>query len=405
MINAAQAREIIVQSIVPSPVEECSLTQCEGRVLASDIVAPHDVPLFDNSSMDGFAVRVKDIQSSSRETPALLKLSSEIPAGRSASEEVRPGSAMRIMTGAPVPAGADAVVEQEMAETKNGMVGVVGPVTPGRNIRRKGEDIKEGTTVLKAGRALTPARVGVLASLGIQMVRVCKKPRVALLVTGNELVEVEKNPGPGQIRNSNGFTLEGLIRQSGGEPVNLGIVPDTPADLAARLRMGLVHDAVVTSGGISVGKYDLVLETLKSEGVEIRFWKVNIKPGMPMAFGIWNSKKRAGVPVFALPGNPVSSMVTFRQFVRPGLEKLAGLEPVEPLRVKAVLGENIRKDDGKRHFVRGIARNGTNGIIVITTGSQSSGVLTSMATANCLIILPEDARGMKQGDSVEIELL
>ena len=405
MVNAAEAKEIIVQSVVESPSEECTLAESAGRVLADDVIAPGDIPPFDNSSMDGYAVRADDIRSASLDSPVTLELTGEIAAGDPPSGELRPGFAARIMTGAPVPPGADAVAEQELAEAIDSIVRILSAANPGRNIRRRGEDIRRGGRALEKGTRLTPARVGILASLGIQNVKVHRRPRVALITTGNEVVDVGRNPGPGQIRNSNAFTLEGLIRESGADPVNLGIVPDSTAELAARIRMALLHDAVITSGGVSVGKYDLVLDVLKSEDVEIRFWKANIKPGMPMAFGIWKSEKRNPVPVFALPGNPVSSMVTFRQFVRPGLEKLCGVRAQPSLRIKAVLGEDIPKRDGKRHFVRGIARNDEHGIIVMTTGSQSSGVLTSMAEANCLIVLPEDARDGKKGDSVEIELL
>lgn len=405
MVSAIEARNRIVDSITPVSSEPCPLQRCGGRVLAVDVSAPHDVPLFDNSGMDGYAVRVDDILKASRENPVELKLLGEIPAGRSFSEKVVPGTAIRIMTGAPVPDGADAVIEQELTETRDGMVQVQAPARIGRNIRKRGEDLRAGSTVLKKGTRINPAAVGVLASLGLLSVEVYRRPSVAILTTGDELVDATETPGPGQMRNSNAFTLSELVKNCGAVPVNLGIARDTRRELSEFVRKALEADAVISSGGVSVGAFDIVLDVLKSEGVAILFWKVNIKPGMPLAFGI---KKRNGkaVPVFALPGNPVSSMVTFLQFVRPGLEKLSGIPvPALPLRIKAILAENLNKKDRKRHFVRGIARNDGDQIVVATTGSQSSGALTSMVAANCLIVLPEDTEDLKAGDSVEIELL
>lgn len=395
-----------MDALTPLSVVSCPLDECGGRVLSGDVLAPHDVPLFDNSGMDGFAVRSADVNAAADGSSVLLNVVGEIPAGKPASSALKPGTAMRIMTGAPVPAGADAVVEQELAQSRNGNVRIPGGIASGRNIRRRGEDVRAGTTVLHKGTRLGPAAVGVLASLGITSVETHRRPSVAVLPTGNELVDVSEQPGPGQIRNSNAWTLAGLLRESHAEPVILERVPDSKDALSAAIRKALAHDAVITTGGISVGAYDLVLETLKAEGVEIDFWKINIKPGMPVAFGTKRSASRPPVPVFALPGNPVSAMVTFLQFVRPGLERLSGVDrPALPLRLRAVLGEDVRKKDEKRHFVRGIVANDGDRLIVRPSGSQSSGVLTSMVAANCLIILPEQAKDPKAGDPVDIELL
>jgi molybdopterin molybdotransferase len=406
MVSAAEARSLIVDSITPVSAEPCSLQECGGRVLAVDVLAPHDVPLFDNSGMDGFALRADDAQKATRESPVELKLLAEAPAGRSPDVRLRPGTAIRIMTGAPVPEGADSVVEQEQTEIRNSSVMIHTAPAVGRNIRRRGEDIRAGSVVLRKGTRLNPGAIGVLASIGIEHVTVYRRPSVAVLTTGTELVGVSQIPGPGQIRNSNAYSLTSLLRQHNAAPVDLGIASDSRSELRVSIRKALANDALITSGGVSVGAFDLVLDALKTEGVEIHFWKVNIKPGMPMAFGIKTTDDGRKIPVFALPGNPVSSMVTFLQFVRPGLEKLSGaLKPEPPLRIRAVLGEDIRKKDRKRHFVRGIARNENERIVVGTTGSQSSGVLTSMAAANCFIILPEEAGDLKAGDPVEIELL
>lgn len=406
MVSAAEARRRIIDALTPLSVVPCPLSECGGRVLASDVQAPHDVPLFDNSGMDGFAVRSADLKTAATDNPTILNVIAEIPAGKPATSGLEPGTAMRIMTGAPVPSGADAVVEQELAQAQNGTVRIPTGVVRGRNIRRRGEDIRSGTTVLQKGTRLGPGAVGVLASLGITSVETYRRPSVAVITTGDELIDVSEQPKPGQIRNSNAWTLAELLRRSHAEPVILERVQDSRGELSAAIRKGLLHDAVITTGGISVGTYDMVLEILKAEGVEIDFWKINVKPGMPVAFGLKRTGSRPPVPVFALPGNPVSAMVTFLQFVRPGMERLSGVEaPASPLRIHAFLGEEIRKKDGKRHFVRGIAANEGDRIVVRPTGSQSSGVLTSMVAANCLILIPEEMKNPTAGDPVEIELL
>jgi len=405
MISADEARGSIINSVSPGTTETCMIGDCLGRVLAADIPAPLDLPPFDNSSMDGFAVRTEDLAAATRDSPVHLKLFGELPAGTWSRETLRPGHAIRIMTGAPIPPGADAVAEQEMTESDNGSVHIFSPVAQGRNIRKRGEALSAGALALRKGVRLSAASVGSLASMGISNVEVYRRPTVAIVCTGNEVVGLDRTPAPGQIWNSNAFTLRGVLQNCGANVVDLGIVPDSKEQLTSLFREALTYDAVVTSGGVSVGKYDLVLEVLKSLDVEIKFWKVNIKPGMPMAFGVSKTDARR-VPVFALPGNPVSATVTFDQFVRPGLERMSGIEPPEPrLRIRATLEEPIRKNDGKRHFIRGIARNLGGGIVVTTTGTQSSGVLMSLVKANCLIILPEDCGSLNKGDVVEIELL
>lgn len=405
MVRASEARRIILETISPGSQEYCELEESYGRILAESVIAPHDVPGFDNSSMDGYAVRSNDLGQAGSSSPVHLTLQDEVSAGAVPDDELRERSAIRIMTGAPVPPGSDAVVEQELTEAKNGTVTVFSSVQSGRNIRARGDDIRAGTEVLQKGWQLTSARVGVLASLGITRLAVHRTPKVAVLTTGNELVPANTVPGPGQIRNSNAFSLTGLVRESGCHPVDLGIAKDDIAGLRAKIREGLRNDALITSGGVSVGKHDYVLQALESEGVEVRFWKVNIKPGKPFAYGIKRNSHGIPVPVFALPGNPVSSVVTFLQFVRYGLEKLKGNREFTPLRLTALLGEEIQKTDEKRHFMRGRVRNENGQLTVFTTGTQSSGVLTSLSQANCLLVVPEEARTLRVGSPVEIELL
>jgi len=401
MTNANDARRIVLQSVSMVPSEQLPLQTVLGRFLAEDIVAPHAVPRFDNSGMDGYAVRTEDL---AENTKTVLRLQGEVTAGKVFEGSLFPGHTIRITTGSPVPEKADAVVEQEQVAQRNGSIEFAGSPQKGRNIRRCGEDIQMGAVALTKGSRLDPAALGVLASLGIQTVTVHRKLRVAVLTTGDEVVDFRKEPAPGQIRNSNAVSLEGLLKEDGCDVEMLEIAGDTPEDLRRKIAEGLEFDALVTSGGVSVGSHDHVLEVLESLKVDVKFWKVNIKPGMPMAFGIRTSGRV--VPVFSLPGNPVSTMVTYIEFVRPGLRKMTGMkEPGEVQTLPAVLGENLRKADAKRHFVRGIFGTEKGRIVVRATGSQSSGVLSSLARANCLIIIPENVQNPAAGDQVEIELL
>ena len=401
MTNANDARRIVLQSVSMVPSEQLPLQTALGRFLAEDIVAPHPVPRFDNSGMDGYAVRTEDL---AENTKTVLRLQGEVTAGKVFEGSLFPGHTIRITTGSPVPEKADAVVEQEQVAQRNGSIEFAGSPQKGRNIRRCGEDIQMGAVALTKGSRLDPAALGVLASLGIQTVTVHRKLRVAVLTTGDEVVDFRKEPAPGQIRNSNAVSLEGLLKEDGCDVEMLEIAGDTPEDLRRKIAEGLEFDALVTSGGVSVGSHDHVLEVLESLKVDVKFWKVNIKPGMPMAFGIRTSGRV--VPVFSLPGNPVSTMVTYVEFVRPGLRKMTGMkEPAVVQTLPAVLGENLRKADAKRHFVRGIFGTEKGRIVVRATGSQSSGVLSSLARANCLIIIPENVQNPAAGDQVEIELL
>lgn len=400
MLNAAEARQAIIESVDPVSTERCLLANLYRRVAAADIPAPHDLPRFDHSSMDGYAIQSSDVRISS-DSAARLTVQGQIQAGESAPLSLSPFHAFRVMTGAPLPQGADAVVEQELVAAQNGTISLTHPVSPGRNIRRRGEELKKGDRILKKGTRLRSAHVGLLASLGIVETEVYRRPAVAFLTTGNELIDPSESPKGGQIRNSNAFTLRGLIEETDCLPVSIGWVEDEQEKLREKLAHGLESDALVTSGGVSVGDFDFVLKALEALGVKIRFWKVNIKPGMPMAFGM----TKEGVPVFALPGNPVSTMVTFFEFVRPALRRRGGEGEVEAVRLNAVLSEPIQKSDSKRHFVRGIMRNEGGRTSVVPAGLQSSGALSSLVRANCLIVIPEDARLVEAGQIVEIELL
>ena len=398
MINASEALKIILDSVQPLETISAGLEQSCGSILGEEIVAAGDIPPFDNAAMDGFAVRSEDI----RKAPVSLTVAGEIAAGSTPLQPLSPGEAMSIMTGAKIPAGSDIVIQQEWTERKSdNRVTILRSADPGHNIRRAGSDIRAGTAVFAPGTLLRPQEIGVLASLGKRFVVIHRKPTAAILATGNEVVEIDKPLPDGKIRNSNAYVLSALVRQLGCPLKSLGIASDEKSDLKARINDGLRADVLITTGGVSVGKYDLVMDALKEAGVEIKFWKVNIKPGMPLLFGLRGDK-----PVFGLPGNPVSAMVTFLQFVRPALMRLMGQRKyAPPFRFHARLQDEIKKSDGKRHFVRGILVNVNGSIGVQTTGSQVSNILTSLSRADCLIILPEDRNQFKAGEEVEVELL
>ncbi len=400
MTNANDARRIVLQSLSPVPPETAQLRDLLHRIAAEDIVASDQIPPFDNSGMDGYALRASETAGSQGDV--VLQVQGEVFAGRPFPDTLHSGNAIRITTGAPIPPDADAVIEQELVKVRNGDIVVSAVVERGRNIRRRGEDVAAGAVVVKKGTRIGPAAMGVLASLGVETAKVHRRIRVGILATGNEVVEFNQKPKPGQIRNSNAVALEAMLKEDGHEAILLGTAEDRPDDLAQKISAGLEADALITSGGVSVGQHDYMLKVLKDLEVELKFWKLNIKPGMPMAFGVAKALK----PIFALPGNPVSTLVTYRQFVRPGLERLAGVEqPGLPVRVQAILMEDLRKNDGKKHFVRGVFSSKGGRIEVRPTGSQSSAVLSSLSKANCLVILPEDVRNPVAGTAVEIELL
>jgi molybdopterin molybdotransferase len=367
-----------------------------GRVLAHDLAAPFDVPPADNSAVDGYAVRAADLSAGGR---VRLTVIHDLPAGSVYEGTVGPGQALRIMTGAPMPAGADTVVPQELAEPSGGGV-LLGATEAGANVRARGEDVRAGRVVLERGRALRPPELGLLASLGFPDVWVHRRPRVALLSTGDEVVEPGHPRRSGQIYDANRFTLHGLVEAAGATPLDLGIVPDLRDLLRQRLvEAAEAADVVLTSGGVSVGAHDLVKAVLAEIG-GVDFWQVAMQPGRPLAVG-----RIGGGLFFGLPGNPVASALCFLLFVRPALWKLAGRRHLEPVRFVATATETMRKKPGRREFKRGVLRFGDHGWQVSTTGPQGSGILSSMAEANCLIILEEPRGDVAAGESVLVEPL
>ena len=395
MISVRDAQAHILDRIkAKAPPELLPLAAALGRVLADDVRAEMDVPPTDNSAVDGYAVASADIPGTGTRA---LEVVAELAAGSVFAGTLRTGQALRIMTGAPMPAGADTVYPQEVVERRGGSV-IVGPLAAGANTRSRGEDVQAGAVVLPAGGVLRPQEIGVAASLGLAQLLVRRKPRVAILSTGDEVAEPGSVRKPGQIYDSNRFSLRGLAEGAGATAVDDGIVPDQFDELHARLLRAAEHaDVVLTSGGVSVGDYDLVKAVLQQAG-GIDFWQVAMQPGRPLAVGSIGSAH-----FFGLPGNPVASMLTFHLFVRPALWKLAGRRElfVQPFRATAV--EPMRKKAGRREFKRGILAYADDRWEVRTTGPQGSGILSSMTAANCFIVIEEERGDVAAGEPVWVE--
>ncbi|MBI1894177.1 MAG: molybdopterin molybdotransferase MoeA [Candidatus Rokubacteria bacterium] len=395
MISVAEGQSRILAEIVPlREIEPLPVARSLGRTLAEDVLAPFDIPPADNSAVDGYAVNHDDIP---KEGKARLRVIADLPAGWVFDGVIERGETVRIMTGAPLPKGVDTVVHQEITEREGDMVWIQ-TIGAGANVRLRGEDVMEGQRVLTAGAQLRPQEMGLLASLGFPAVKVFRRPRVAILSTGDEVTDPGQSRRPGQIYDANRFSLVGLVREVGCEALDFGIVPDVREELRSRLLAASEKaDVVLTSGGVSVGVFDLVKEVLAEIG-GIDFWQVNMTPGRPLARG------RVGkAHFFGLPGNPVASMVTFLLFVRPALWKLMGRRELEPRRFEAVATATIGKKPGRREFKRGILTFNGRRWEVSTTGPQGSGILTSMVAGNCLIILPEERGPVQSGELVLVE--
>jgi len=400
LTSIEDARSLILREAFPLPVQRRPLAQTLGLVLAEDVIAPYPLPPFDNAGMDGYAIRARDVADASPEQPVKLAIVDTVAAGQISSHRLRPNEAVRIMTGAPIPEGADAVVQAEATSEQGEYVLVREPVKPGRHIRRAGEDVAAGERALLAGTPLGPAEIGLLASLGQAWVSVHRPPTVAIISTGSELVEVDQPLGPGQVHNSNAYTLRALCQQMGLQPDVLGIVPDDYEATKKLFEQGLAHDVLLTTGGVSVGQFDFVKSVQDELGVERRLWGVAVKPGKPLVFGV-----RGGTLVFGLPGNPVSSMVSFELFVRPALLRLMGhRRNLRPL-YKAVVAEDIANTDNRVFVVRVRAWRENGVWHVSSTGAQGSGILRSMVGANGFIFVPPGVGGVKAGETVDFMLL
>lgn len=399
MVSVDDALHRILAAFEPLPVVTVPLLEAQGLVLATDVVASENIPPFQNSAMDGYAVRSED----TRDAPVTLRVAGTVAAGEVFSGSVQAGEAIRIMTGAPLPDGADTVVRfEETSEGSGGSVSaaieIYRPLRAHENVREAGEDIASGTVALPAGTRLRPAEIGMLASLNLARVPVHRRPRVAILSTGNEVVELNQPLGPGQIRNSNSYTIAAMVQRSGGEPVLLGVARDTNADLTAKLGAAGSVDMLVTSGGVSIGDYDTVKDVLRAEG-EIDIWQVRMKPGKPLAFGYIG-----GTPLLGLPGNPAAALVSFEQFGRPAILKMLGRRDLRIPEVAATLTEDLVNRGRRRHYVRGLLWWDETGYSVRPVGPEGSAILTTVSSSNCFIVVPETCDSLAAGTTVQVQL-
>jgi molybdopterin molybdotransferase len=414
MISVEEAAERILSYVHLLEPEEKPILDALGQVLSEDVTSGMDIPPLDNTAMDGYAVRAADTAGASDASPITLRVAGELAAGYVYDGRVEGGTAVRIMSGAPMPAGSDAVVPFEETDEPSGrafgsfaksrdIVGVLKAAEPGANIRYAAEDVRRGDVILRAGAVLGPPQVGVLASLGQATVRVHRRPVVAILSTGDEVREPGTALSPGQIYDSNAYSIAAMVKANGGIARRLGIATDTVEALTAKLREGLDADMLVTSAGVSRGDYDVVKDVLAKEG-EVDFWTVRMRPGKPLAFGAFASGGRR-VPHIGLPGNPVSSMVSFELFGRPAIFKMLGRNDAARRRVRAVAEEAITNPDARRVYARAIVTERDGRYYAALTGPQGSGILTSMAVANALAVVPEDVAAIEPGDEVDVLLL
>lgn len=394
MVSFDDARRIILENIQPPGSERIHLLEATGRTLAEDVSAPWDMPSWDNSAMDGYAVRTADCTT----IPCRLKVTGFIPAGALAEGKiVEQGCAIRIMTGAPTPVGCDAVVPVE--ETDNGQqeVTLLEPVKEGQHIRLRGEDVAAGTTFVRAGTLIRPPEVNMLAGFGLALVPVFRRPVVAILSTGDELVELGRTPGPGEIINSNTLSLAAAVTECGCIPRIIGIARDNRASHIEKLTEGLQADVLITSAGVSAGDCDLVRDILEELGAKQLFWKVGIKPGGPTAFAMYGSK-----PVFSLPGNPVSTMITFEEFVRPALLRMQGRREVLRPLFKATLREGVKKKPGKVQIIRLRLEREDGRWYASSAGNQQTAILRTMVDAQAIAVLPVESSGSAAGEEVDV---
>jgi molybdopterin molybdotransferase len=413
MISVEEALEKVLSYVEVLQPEQKPILDCLGQVLAEDVYSTIDIPPLDNSAMDGYALRAQDTRGASESSPRYLAVVGEVAAGSLPTKKVKLGTAIRIMTGAPLPEGADAVVRFEDTDEVSrkssrgdlSQIGILCQAKKGLNVRYRGEDIAKGDLILKKGKVLRPQEIGVLASLGRSTVLVIRRPIVAILATGDELIGVDQPLAPAKIYDSNTYTIAAEVSRYGGIPKVLGIGRDSVQSLTEKIDEGLDADMLITSGGVSKGDYDIVKDVLAEHG-EIGFWTVCMKPGKPLAFGV--IKKVGGkrkVPHLGLPGNPVSSMITFEQFARPAILKMMGKKILAKPAIRAIIENDIMDTDGRRLFARVTVTKRGGRYYASVTGPQGSGILTSMVKANGLAVIPESSKGVKAGNMVDVQML
>lgn len=400
MLAVEEAVERTLAEVRVLGTEKVVLSDALGRVLREDVIAIRDVPLGDNSAMDGYAVLASDVQGASSEKPAVLRVVEDVPAGRVATSRVEPGTAIRIMTGALIPDGADVVVPVELTDAGSGSVVIFNPVPRGGNLRARGEDMKQGEVVLSSGSLLGPAEIGVLASVQKSVVRVGRRPTVAILSTGDEIIEIDGTYEPGKVVNSNSYSLSALVRQGGAEPRMIGVVRDSLDATMDAIRASLESDFILSTGGVSVGAFDFVKDALDGLGAETRFWQVAMKPGKPLVLS-----KLGETLYFGLPGNPVSCMVSFLIFVGPALRKAMGQSgPLEPPIVKARTTGPLRSRGDRRQYLRGRVLSRGGELVLEPMQTQGSGVSTSMVGANGFAIVEEGITELPADTIVDVFL-
>ena len=400
MIEIGEAQQKVLEEVPVLGKERIHILEALGRVLAQDVEAVRDVPAEDNSAMDGYACRAEDIAGVGPDRVISLGLIGDAPAGKPFQGTVGPGVAVRIMTGGLIPVGSDTVVMLEDTRFEGDRVIVLRAPSRGANIRPRGEDVRAGEVVLSSGDIIRPPEVGMLATLGHAYVYVHQRPVVAILSTGDELVDLDEPVSRGRVVCSNSYSLAAQVQECGAIPLSLGIATDDEADLRAKISDGLRADVIVTSGGVSVGKYDLVKDTLAQLGMKVKFWKVAMKPGKPLVFGTIGNK-----PIFGLPGNPTSAMISFEQFVRPALLKMMGHPKLFRLLVHARLAEDFAIRSNRLHLVRCKLIEANGEMMAVTSGPQSSGALRSMVMADGLMILAPENAPFKAGDRVPVQVL
>jgi molybdopterin molybdotransferase len=400
MISVQEALQIILGSCQPLGLEKVDILEACGRVIGEDVFAPRNIPSAANSAMDGYAVCFADTKNATAARPVELKVIETIAAGAAPRKTVKGGQAARIMTGAVIPKGANAVVRREDTEEMGKTVWIKVAVPKDFDIRFAGEDVEKGERVIAAGSLLHPGHIGMLAALGRSFVPVHSRPRVAILSTGDELVDIETDPEPGKIVNSNSYSLAAQVMACGGTPILAGIVRDKKEDLVNAFQAACRADVILSSGGVSMGDYDFVKDVMGDIGNAMRFWQVAMRPGKPLAFG-----SIAHTPLFGLPGNPVSAMVSFEQFVRPYLLKIQGHKQLFRPSARAVSAQAIEKKTGLKHFLRAVVEEKKGRLVARLTGEQGSGILKSMVEANAFIVLDESVSKIKKGDGITIQWL
>ncbi len=399
MLSVETARQRMLSTLRVLPAERRGILNCAGYVLAEEVGAVENIPPFDNSAMDGYAVRAADVRGISEQKTAVLSVVETIGAGQAPTEYINENEAARIMTGAMMPEGADAVVMQEVTQQEGNTVKIFEGVREAQNVRFTGESVKKGALVMGKGKLLRPPEISMLASLNCAEVSVHRKPTVAIVSTGDELTPLGGALKPGKIRDSNRYGLHAQVEEAGGIPIDMGIAPDDAAETERIFRTALSEaDALITSGGVSVGEHDVVKNVLEKLG-EINFWRVAMKPGKPQAYGIADGK-----PIFGLPGNPVSSLVVFELFVRPALLKMAGHTDILRPTFKAVLSESVSNKDARVNYIRAILKPADDGYTAQTTGPQGSGILLSLVLANGLIIIPAGVT-LEAGETVDAQFM